>query len=398
MSATIFDGITVLDLTSNFAGPGCTSMMADLGAEVIKIERPGSGDDTRVIAPLMDGISLQYMWLNRGKRSVVLSLKDPEAQALIRKMVEHADVVIESYKPGQMKKYGLDYENLRQCNPNIIYCSVSAYGQQGAYAKEPGFDLMAQAMSGLIDLAGDPDGPPTKMGTPIGDFITTFNTFGALSCALYHRLRTGEGQYIDISLAGGLLSCNSLIDISATFDKHLTRTGHHDLAVTPYGLFQGKNGEYVAIVASTHNMWPKMCRLMGRMEWTEDPEFSISSRRITHLEEVRAAVEAFLGGFDSVDQAIDAMKAEGIACNKVMNTYDVAHDRVWRETGYIQEIPTTQSIGKTFLGRGPWIKFSKTPFKFKASPDLGADNYEILGRYGWSREKIDALEAKWAEQ
>lgn len=398
MSGTIFDGVTVLDFTSNFAGPGCTSMLADLGAEVIKIERPGSGDDTRAIAPLMDGLSLQYMWLNRGKKSVVLSLKSPEAQELIKTMVRQADIVIESYKPGQMKKYGLDYDSLRKENESIIYCSVSAYGQEGAYAKNPGFDLMAQAMSGLIDLAGDPDGPPTKMGTPIGDFVTAFNAFGAVSAALYHRLRTGEGQYIDVSLTGGLLSCNSIIDISATLDTHPTRTGHHDLAVAPYGLFRGNGNEYVAIVASTHNMWPKMCRLMDRMEWTQDPEFNISSRRITHLDEVVAAVEKFLRGFDNLDDAIAVMRAEGIACNKVMNTYEVARDPVLWETGYIQEIPTPKSIGKNFKGRGPWIKFSKTPAQFKASPDLGADNYEVLQRYGWSREKIDALQQQWAGQ
>lgn len=141
---TVFEDITVLDFSSNLAGPGAASMLADLGANVIKIERPVTGDDTRSIYPLIDGISIQYMWLNRGKKSVVLSLKDPEAQAMVCKMAESADVIIESYRPGQMKKFGLDYEAIRKHNPSIIYCSVSACGQEGAYAGEPGFDLIAR--------------------------------------------------------------------------------------------------------------------------------------------------------------------------------------------------------------------------------------------------------------
>lgn len=180
-------------------------MFADQGANVIKIERPVTGDDTRVIAPIMDGVSLQYMWLNRGKKSVVLSLKDPDAQAMVCKMAETADVVIESYKPGQMKKYGLDYESLCKYNPKLVYCSVSAYGQEGAYAKLPGFDIIAQAMCGLVDMAGEADGAPTKMATPIADYVGAVNAFGAISAALYHRLATGEGQYIDVSLVGGLI-------------------------------------------------------------------------------------------------------------------------------------------------------------------------------------------------
>jgi len=392
----MFEDITILDFTSNFAGPGCASMFADLGAKVIKIERPVTGDDTRVISPLLDGMSLQYMWLNRGKKSIVLSLKDTEAQALVCKMAETADVVIESYKPGQMKEYGLDYDSLCKYNEKLIYCSVSAYGQEGAYAKNPGFDIMAQAMSGMIDLAGEPDGSPTKMGTPVGDFVGTFNAFGAISAALYHRLRTGEGQYIDISLMAGLLSCNTSIDFSATFETHPTRIGQHDLTVAPYGLFRGNNDEYVAIVACTYNLWPRMCRLMNRMEWTRIPEYNDATKRMEHREEIVAAVEEFLRGFDTMEDAIAAMKAEGIPCNMVMKTYDVSHDPVLWKTGYIKEIPAPMSIGKTFKGRGPWIKFSKTPFAFKAAPDLGEDNHEVLESFGWSKEKIDEFEAKWS--
>ena len=396
MGNKIFEGLTILDFTSNLAGPTCASMFADQGANVIKIERPVTGDDTRVIAPTMDGVSLQYMWLNRGKKSVVLSLKDPDAQAMVCKMAETADVVIESYKPGQMKKYGLDYESLCKYNPKLVYCSVSAYGQEGAYAKLPGFDIIAQAMCGLVDMAGEADGAPTKMATPIADYVGAVNAFGAISAALYHRLATGEGQYIDVSLVGGLIYCNRDIDFSATFETHPTRSGNHDMTVVPYGVFRASGGDYVSMVGCTHNLWPKLCKLMDRMEWLELPEYSNASLRMKHRDEVVAAVEAWLQTFPTVGEAIAVMREAGIPCNKVMTCYEVAHDPVLWETGFIQEIPTPPSIGKTFKGRGPWIKMSKTPFSYHASPDLGQHNHEVLEQYGWSSEKIDELEAKWA--
>lgn len=396
MANTLFHDITILDFTSNLAGPGCASMFADLGANVIKIERPITGDDTRAISPLLDGLSLQYMWLNRGKKSVVMSLKDPEAQEMILKMAETADIIIESYKPGQMKKYGLDYDSVRKRNEKIIYCSVSAYGQEGRYSRNPGFDAMAQAMSGLVDMTGDPEGPPFKLGTTLADYIGTFNAFGALSAALYYREHSGRGQYIDISLVGGLLSCNTALDISATFDTHPTRTGQHDGTVVPYGMFKGPNNEYVALVSCTYNLWPKICKLMDRMEWTQDPDYNDATRRMAHRDEVVAAVEEFLSTFHTMDEAIAVLKEAGIPCNKVMSTYDVARDPGLWEAGYVAEIPAPKSIGKTFKGRGPWIKFSDTPMVFKQSPDLGADNHEVLEAYGWSKEKVDELEEKWA--
>lgn len=396
---TVFSGITVLDFSSNLAGPGAASMLADLGANVIKIERPITGDDTRAIFPLLDGLSIQYMWLNRGKKSVVLSLKDPEAQAMIYKMVETADVLIESYRPGQMKKFGLDYDSVLKYNEKIIYCSVSACGQEGVYAKEPGFDLIAQGMSGLIDMAGEVDGPPTKMGTTVGDYIGTFNAFGAICAALYHRQMTGEGQYIDISLLAGLVACNTSVDIAATFDTHPTRIGPHDFTVVPYGIFNGNNGESAVIVACTHKLWPKMCQLLNRPDWIEDPDFKDATKRVAHRQEIIDEIEAYLKTFENIDAAVAVMKAAGIPCTKIKSTYEVANDQALWDTGYLAEIPTPPSLnGKTFKARGPWIKMSKTPFSYHASPDLGQHNHEVLEEYGWSREKIDELEAKWAEE
>ena len=397
MGKGIFSDITILDFSNNLAGPCGSAMFADQGANVIKIERPITGDDTRVLYPVLNGTSIQYMWDNRGKKSIVLALNDPEAQQLIYKMVEKADVVLESFKPGQMKKFGLDYDTLVKYNEKLIYCSVSACGQTGPYAKEPGFDIIAQGMSGLMDMAGEPDGPPTKMGTTVGDYLGSFNVFGSISAALYHRDRTGEGQYIDISLMAGLVSCNTSADIAATVDTHPTRIGPHDNTVVPYGVFEGNNGETAVVVACTFGLWPKMCRLLGKEEWLSDPEFATGKTRILHRLEIIETINTFLKQFETMDEAIAVMKQAGIPCTKIKSTYEVAHDPGLWIPGYMMEHPMPKSCGEvTYKGRGPWIKMSKTPFEMKAAPDLGENNYEILEQFGWSKEKIDEMEARWA--
>ena len=210
--ANIFDGLKVIDITNNLAGPLCAQMLGDYGAEVYKIERPGAGDDSRGIAPKIEGQSLFYMYACRSKKSVTLALDDPRAQECIYKMAKDCDVFIESYPPGRMKKFNLDYETISKINPKIIYCSVSVAGQVGPHSKVPGFDLIAQAMSGLMDITGEKDGGPTKSGTVIGDYIGGLNAFGSVVSALFHRERTGEGQYCDVSLLDGLIGVNTLVD------------------------------------------------------------------------------------------------------------------------------------------------------------------------------------------
>ncbi len=240
--AGIFDGIKVVDFSNNLAGPCCTSLLADMGADVIKVERPVAGDDSRGIAPRIEGKSLSFMWYNRGKKSIELALDDPESVEILYKMISDADVVIETFKPGMMKKFSLDYESAVKIKPDIIYCSISACGQTGGYAKKPGFDVIAQGMSGLMDLTGDPDGLPVKYGVTIGDYVGSFNAYGAIASALYHRLRTGEGQYIDISLLDGLISCNTTIENASTLGANPTRAGRIMELWPPMAFIWAKTG------------------------------------------------------------------------------------------------------------------------------------------------------------
>lgn len=395
--ANIFDGIKVIDITNNLAGPLCAQMLGDYGAEVIKIERPGAGDDARGIAPKIEGQSLFYMYTSRNKKSVTLALDDERAQECIYKMVKDCDVFIESYKPGMMKKFHLDYETISKINPNIIYCSVSVAGQVGPYSKVPGFDIIAQAMSGLMDITGEKDGGPTKSGTVIGDYIGGLNAFGSVVASLFRRERTGEGQYCDVSLLDGLIGVNTLIDQAVTLQTHPTRSGGHHGTIAPYGVYYGNNGESCIVAAYTGKMWPSLCNLMGHPELIDDPKFNSNTTRCENLKELIVYIENWIKSFDKIDDAVAAMSEKGIATCKIRSTHEVANDPVFKELGLIIDIPTPPSMKERdhVTTRGSWLRFSKCKPEYKRPCDLGEYNNEVLGKY-MTQEEIDQCMKDWS--
>ena len=390
----------MLDFSNNVAGPCCASLLADQGAEVIKIERPVAGDDSRGIMPRVEGKSLTFMWTNRGKHSVELDLHDPEAQDIIKRMILDADVIVESFKPGQMKKFGLDYETVHALKPSLVYCSISACGQTGAYASKPGFDIIAQGMSGLMDLAGDPDGMPVKQGVTIGDYVGSLNAYGAIVTALYHSRATGVGQLVDISLLDGLIYCNTTLDNAATNDAYPTRSGPHHGTMAPYGIYNGKDGQSVIIAAYTNAMWRRLCTAMDMPGLADDPRFNTIPLRCQNLKELVAVIEQWLKGFDRIQDAVDRMEANNVATCKIRSTHEVANDPVLWEREAIVELPTSPSFKehKTVRTRGKVARYTETPIILRRPPDLGEDNYDILGKYGWDKAKVDEMEAKWAAQ
>ena len=395
--ANIFDGIKVIDITNNLAGPLCAQMLGDYGAEIYKIERPGAGDDARGVAPKIEGQSLFYMYASRSKKSVTLALDDERSQECIYKMVKDCDVFIESYKPGMMKKFHLDYETISKINPNIIYCSVSVAGQVGPYSKVPGFDIIAQAMSGLMDITGEKDGGPTKCGTVIGDYIGGLNAFGSVVAALFHRERTGEGQYCDVSLLDGLIGVNTLIDQAVTLQTHPTRSGGHHGTIAPYGIYYGNNGESCIVAAYTGKMWPSLCNLIGHPELIDDPKFNSNAARCENLKELIVYIETWLKSFDKIDDAVAAMAEKGIATCKIRSTYEVANDPVFKELGLIVDIPTPPSMKERdhITTRGSWLRFSKCKPEYKRPCDLGEYNNEVLGKY-MTQEEIDQCMKDWS--
>lgn len=395
----IFRDIKILDFTTNLAGPVAVAMFADQGAEVIKIERPVVGDDGRHFAPEIDGPSCMYWWSARGKKSVTIDLRDPEGLDIIYKMVKDVDIVCESYRPGVMKRLGLDYDTLKEIKPDLIYCSISTYGQDGDEATKPGYDVIAQAQSGFIDLTGEAGGPCYKTGIVVGDYVGGFNAYNAMITALYHMKMSGEGQYIDVSLIDGLVSMNNAIELEAFTNMTVSRTGNHSENLCPYGIFKGKNGQYAVIGAVNDTNWTRLCTAIGRKDMLT--EYSSLTLRCKNSKKIIAAIEEWLQTFDNISDAMELLDAQGIACSKVKTTEDVINDPHLIKRGTIGTILPPPSMVKKGYGpiaaRGPWIKYSKTPYKIGQPADLGQHNYEILERYGMSRDEIDRLQHKWQE-
>jgi len=399
MSKRVFEGITLLDFTNNAAGPSCCAEFADHGANVIKIERPVVGDDTRHFNPILEnGEALIYHWYNRGKKSITIALDDPDGVEMIKKLTKEADVIVESFRPGIMKKLGLDYASLSQVNPSIIYCSISAFGQTGPYAMKAGYDLIAQSLSGIMDLTGEPDGPPIKSGFILGDFTGGLNAFGAISVALFHRERTGEGQYIDVSLFEGMVQQNSFFEMASVLNLSPTRIGQHHATICPYGVFAGKDGQSAVICAPNNKLWAILCKAMGREELITDPHYATGSARNKNIGKVIEILESWLAGFDNIVEAVDLLDGRGIPCCIVKSTKDLVNDPHLIARGTIVEIETPPSYKehRKLRIRGPWIKFSKTPMQMERSSDLGEYNQEILSQLGYSREDIEQLQSKWA--
>ena len=395
----IYDGIRVLDLTNNFAGPMSGAMLADYGAEVIHVEKPVLGDDNRFFSPMVDGVSASHMSANRGKKSVVLDLKDPRSIEAIRKLAAESDIFIESYRPGVMDRLGLGYEAIKKINPDIIYCSVSAYGQVGPYAKRPGYDVIAQAVSSAMYMTGDPNGPPTKIGSAIGDWVGALAAFGMIGTAMYYRQVTGKGQHVDISLARLLMWMFARFDYKFT-GKMECRSGNYHTTLAPYGIFNGKDGESIIIGALNQNLWTKLCNVMGRPELAEDPRYVTNAKRCDNLQDVIAIIENWLKSLDKIDDAEKLLMNAGVPCAKVYSPEDVFEDPHFNECGWITKIPAPDgvtSIDGRFFPSNPF-EFSEVKAEYRKAPVLGQDNHSVLESVGFSTEEVDRMEEEWTQK
>ena len=391
----LLEGIRVLDFSTNAAGPLASAPMADFGADVVKIEKPSGADERSFGAQDENGVSFICAWLNRGKKSVALNLKDPRAVDLIKKMIQDFDVLVESARPGAMEKLGLGYEVLHAINPRLIYCSVSTYGQNGPYRSKSGYDLLAQAMSGLMDTTGDPSGPPVQVGYPIGDYVSGLNAFASILAAIIYQQRTGMGQHIDVSLVNSLLYLNSNIDY-VNSGRYLTRNGSHSPSLSPYGVFNGKNGQSMIIGALNPKMWTALCVVMEKPELAEDDRYNTLQKRVKLRKEVAAVIETWLCEFEDISDAQRLLENAQIPCGKVYGVKDILNDPQVQDNHYITnaEAPDNSSRGQ-YICRNVNAAFSETPGMIRKAPVLGQHNYDVLCRYGLSREEIDSLEEDW---
>jgi len=393
--AKLFEGIRVLDFTNNIAGPMATGMLADFGAEVTKVEKPGVGDDNRNFAPFFEGHSVWGMWMNRGKKSVALDMLHPDGIDIIKKLVAQSDIVVESFRPGVMEKLGFDYESLVKIKPDIIMCSVSAFGQTGPYSKLPGYDLIAQAMSGYMDACGEPDGSPMKAGFVVGDYVAGFNAYGAIVSALRHRDLTGEGQSIDVALLDCMVALNNFVFRSGVGEKNVTRSGNQAATNGPFGMFNGNDAPMIIAAANT-SLWYKVCDAIGQPELKDEPDFAKPTLRGVNRKKLTAILETWLKSFPTVAEPIAILQKAGIPASSIKKAEDLLTDPHLRARGMITDFNLIPGLSKkTVPAQGIHIKFSKTPGSIGKPPILAQDQDEMLKRVGYSDEKIQELNRLW---
>jgi len=383
-------GITVVDLTRVLAGPYCTMLLGDMGADVIKIERPDGGDDTRGFGPpYLNGESAMFLAINRNKQSMTLNLKHPEAKQILAKLIERADVLVENFRPGTMANLGFDYETARQLNPRLIYCSISGFGQTGPYASRGGYDTIAQAMSGIMSATGHPDMPPAKAGVPIADIGTgMFAAFGIV-CAYIARQQTGEGQLVDTSLLDTSIAL-SLVE-SATFlagGELPAPLGSTHRRNAPHGAFRVKDG-YIAITADSAHFWQRFCQIMELEALLDDSRFKTNADRVANkhlLQEIIENVTARREGSFWLEKLGDAE----IPCGPVNSYAEVFNDPHVLARQMLMEVehPVAGRVKMTGIN----VKLSQTPGALqRPAPTLGQHAHQVLHRLGYQDQAIDQL-------
>ena len=381
-------GIRVLDFTRVLAGPAASLALADLGAEVFKIEPPGTGDETRTFPPFRDGESHYFLSVNRGKKSIVIDLKTEAGVALAKDLAAKCDILIENYRPGVMDRLGLGYETLSAINPRLIYCAISGFGMTGPLRDRPSFDIVLQAMSGALSVNGEPGGLPTKLGIPLGDLVGGINGPIGILAALYERSVTGRGRLIDVSLLDGLIGMLGYLAQLAFFtgeDPKPQGSQHPNLV--PYGIFPAKDGSII-IACLTNSFWERICQALGMQDWIDDPRFDTIEKRRDNRSVVNEMISAFTQPAD-----------RGRTGRRCSPQHQVPHAPI---LGIKEALSQPQAVAREMvvetdhqvLGKIPIvnrsIKFPGEPQPVPAAPPvLGQHTDEILRGCSWPHARTD---------
>lgn len=370
------DGIKVLDLTRVLAGPYTTMILSDLGAEVIKIEQPGIGDESRNFGPFKNGFSLYFMSVNRGKQSITLNLKTERGKTIFKQLVKQSDILVENFRPGTMKKLGLDYGTLAAEQPSLIYAACSGFGQTGPLAKQGAYDMIIQGMGGIISITGEPDGPPVRVGTSISDITAAlFTTIGILS-ALHHRNQTGKGQLVDVAMLDSLVAVleNAIVRYFAT-DEVPQPLGSRHPAITPFEAFKSADG-HIIIAIGNDTLWAKFCEHADREDLIFDPRFKTNAERTANHSELFPILSEIMRQ-RTTDEWIEALEKIGVPCGPI-NTIDkvVNHPQIKAREMITQVMHQVTGVMEV---PGVPIKLSETPGDVDTpAPSLGEHTVEIL--------------------
>lgn len=389
------DGIRVLDLSRILAGPFCSMILADLGAEVIKIEVPKKGDDARSLGPpFIGGESAYFLCVNRDKKSVTLNLKAKEGKEILYKMAEKCDVFLENFRPGVAQKLEIDYGTISKINPRIIYCSISGFGQTGPYRTRPAYDIIIQAMSGLMSVTGEENSPPIRIGVSITDIGAGMYAAIAILSAIIAREKTGKGQWIDISLMDSTVSwmAHAAANYFAT-GVMPKRMGSAHPNIAPYQCFKTGDGKYLTLAVGNDEIWKRFCTALGLEKLAEDPEFATNSKRVQNMDRLASMLsKIFLT--KKCDEWIKILIDNEVPCGPVSTIDEVFRDPQVLDRDMLIEVEHPKA-GKIKQTRIP-IKFSETPLRKRSPPPLlGQHTNEVLkSLLGLSQKEINRLKTK----
>lgn len=378
-------GVKVLDLTRILAGPYCTQILGDLGAEVTKIERPGKGDDTRRFAPpyLADeqgeesSESAYFLSANRNKKSVVIDLSKPAGQALVGRLIEMSDVVVENFKTGTLKRYGLSYDDLKSANPRLVFCSITGFGQTGPYAARPGYDFLIQGMGGIMSLTGELDGSPQKVGVSIADLMTGMYAAVAINAAIYHAKNTGVGQHIDIGMLDVHVAWLANVGMNYLHAGELGRLGNDHPNIVPYRPFKSADGQ-VIIVVGNDEQFRRFCEIAECPELADDSRFCTNEMRVRHRDDLAEILDPIVAARPSAFW-LEELEAQNIGCGPINNLAQVFNDPQVIARQMVHEMRHSVNGGTTARLLASPIKLSQTPVTYRrAPPVLGEHTVEVM--------------------
>jgi crotonobetainyl-CoA:carnitine CoA-transferase CaiB-like acyl-CoA transferase len=374
----VLSGIRVADFSRVLAGPYCTMLLGDLGAEIIKVEQPEQGDDTRSWGPpFVEGESAYFLAINRNKKSVCLDLRDEKDLEVAHQLVRQSDIVIENFRSGVMERFGLGYDDWRQQRPDLIYCSISGYGRTGPYKDRAGYDVIVSALGGLMGITGIPGDPPVKTGVALNDVITGLQAFSAILAALYHRERTGQGQRIDVSLLSAELA--SLVNAASNYliaGEILEPQGSAHSSIVPYQAFRASDG-YIMIGALNDKLFRQLCHVLAHPEWATDERFLTNADRVRNREQLIALIETVLQT-ETVAEWDSRLTAAGVAVAPVNRMDQVFHDP---QVIHSQQVVTVNhpTAGDIRLV-GPAVTYSLTPAQVTMPPPMLGEHTEEIKR------------------